>query len=114
MKRNVAIGLLSVLCALGFPFACLSLASLSATAYVEHKHVSSFEGGAGYAVIYQIPLWFALYAAVLAGAYLLLRKRPWLLAVVTVSLGVASMPAISYIAELAWNVRLWPGPLGRL
>ncbi len=114
MKRNAASGALSALYALGSPFACLSLAVLSATAYVEHKQISHFEGGAGYEVMYQIPLWFVLYVAVVIGAYLLLRRRLWLLAVAAVCLGVASMPAVSYIAELAWDVRLPPGPLGRL
>ena len=114
MNRNIAGSVLSALYALGSPFACLSLAVLSATAYVEHKQVSHFEGGAGYAVMYQIPLWFVLYVAVVVGAYLWLRKRLWLLAVVAALLGLASMPAVSYIAELAWDVRLPPGPLGRL
>lgn len=114
MNRNIATPVLAALYFIAGPFAILSLAVKSATAWVESRHTSNFEGASGYAVMYQIPLWLVLYLAMLIAVFLLLRKRLWLLAMVTVLLAVLAMPSISYIAELSWNIRLPTGPLGRL
>jgi hypothetical protein len=98
----------------GLP-ACVSLAFWSAVALVEHRHVSNFEGGSGYAAMFQLPLWLLLYAAILIAIYLLwLRKRTWLLAVATVLLVFLAMPAISLVAQLALDMNLPAGPLGRI
>lgn len=98
----------------GLP-ACVSLAFWSAATLVEYRHVSNFEGGSGYAVMFQLPLWMLLYAVVLLVIYLFwLRKRPWLLVVATVLLMILSMPTVSLIAQLAWNMDLPAGPLGRI
>lgn len=115
MNRKIASGLLGALYVIGGLFACATLSALSASAYVQYKHISNFEGGSGYAAMFQLPLWMLLYGAILLVAYaMLLRKRLALLAVAVALLGFLSMPTLSFVAELAWNVSLPPGPLGRL
>ncbi|WNL44315.1 hypothetical protein RKE25_12840 [Dyella sp. BiH032] len=114
MKRKFTSCLLSVLYAIGGLFACISLAVWSATAYVAYRHISNFEGAAGYAAMFQMPFWYLLYAALLVGAFLWLRKHLWLLAVAVVVLGCLTMPAINAITELAWDVSVPTGPFGRL
>ena len=114
MKRKITGDLLFALYAIGGLFACVSLAVWSATAYVAHRQVSNFEGASGYAAMFQMPFWYLLYAGLLIGAYLWLRKRLGLLVVAVVVLGCLSMPAINAITELAWDVSVPTGPFGRL
>jgi hypothetical protein len=114
MNRNVITAVLASLYFVAGPFATLSLAVKSATALVEARHVSNFEGASGYATMYQTPIWWLLYMALLVAAFVLLRRRPWLLAAAAAMLVVLSMPSISFIANLAWDISLPAGPLGRL
>lgn len=115
MNRKIAGALLGALYGMGGLLACATLSALSASAYVQYKHVSNFEGGSGYAAMFQLPLWMLLYLAILLVAYvMLLRKHLVLLAAAVVLLGWLSMPTLSFVAELAWDAHLPPGPLGHL
>lgn len=115
MDRHVARWPLAALYALSGLLACVSLAFWSASTLVSHLHVSNFEGASGYAAMFQLPVWMLLYAGIFIVAYVLwLRRRLWLLATATVLLLFLAMPAISFIVQLALDVDISPGPLGRI
>ena len=115
MDRHVARWPLAALYALSSLLACVSLAFWLASTLVSHLHVSNFEGASGYAAMFQLPVWMLLYAGIFIVAYVLwLRRRLWLLATATVLLLFLAMPAISFIVQLALDVDISPGPLGRI
>ncbi len=80
-------------------FACMTFAGWAAVAFVEARHVSHFEGGSGYAAMFQMPLWFVLFLLLAWLAFIPLRRHTLILGLLTLIFAGFAVPFFVFVAS---------------